>query len=140
MSRSYSEARAAWQAWYAIYSRGKVTPVGFKHQCDVATNFEDDDFTVHEMPIVCRGCHYEIKNPEVECAPIYGEAAISATAAGVRVLRLLEYVYIDAETAAKDMAGWTHGISIGRIPGTDRMRVTMRSAVLPFQSVEWTDG
>lgn len=49
----------------------------------------------------------------------------------VRVLRLIEYVYETDERAADDMARWTHSLNV--------RQMVMRSAVLPFESVQW-DG
>jgi hypothetical protein len=47
----------------------------------------------------------------------------------IRVLRLIEYVYADEQTAADDMARWT-------VTAKPRNMV-MRSAVLPFEA--WPD-
>lgn len=49
----------------------------------------------------------------------------------IRILRLIEYVYEDEEHAAEDRLRWT------MTKNTGRMR--MRSAVLPFESVEWEE-
>lgn len=58
----------------------------------------------------------------------------------VRVLRLMEYVYADAETAIADQARWA--VQGAMIPNT---RMTIRSTVLPmeFETIElpvWNEG
>lgn len=50
---------------------------------------------------------------------------------GVRVLRIIEYVYADEERAADDMLRWTHS-------HRDKS-MTMKTAVLPMEAVEWTE-
>lgn len=54
---------------------------------------------------------------------------------GVRVLRILEYVYEDEESAAEDMSRWTHGFNTKVWQPNKKM--VMRSSVLPFEAVEW---
>jgi hypothetical protein len=48
-----------------------------------------------------------------------------------RILRLLEYVYDDPEEAARDQLRWRLGI--------EKRGMKMRSAVLPFESVPFTE-
>lgn len=55
----------------------------------------------------------------------------------IRVLRILEYVYDNEETATKDMSRWTHGFNTEA--GQPKKGMIMRSAVLPFENVEWVD-
>lgn len=52
-------------------------------------------------------------------------------ASKIRVLRVLEYTYDNAEIAALDMGRWTMSIPYS----TGRM--TMKSVTLPFETIEW---
>lgn len=52
----------------------------------------------------------------------------------IRVLRLLQYTYDDAEAAALDMRNWTISKSV---PG---IGMVMKSATLPFDVVEDEDA
>lgn len=50
----------------------------------------------------------------------------------IRILRLIEYVYQDEATMAKDMPRWT----MGRV----NPHMTMRSAILLPEAVQWLTG
>jgi hypothetical protein len=52
----------------------------------------------------------------------------------IRVLRLIEYVYPDAESCERDMANWTH-----RAPAAAwKHGMAMRSVALPFEVLDQT--
>jgi len=53
----------------------------------------------------------------------------------IRVVRILEYTYADAEVAANDMRRWQVGINSAYSPNT---QMTVSSATLPFQVVNET--
>lgn len=51
----------------------------------------------------------------------------------IRVLRILEYVYPNAQAAAEDMSRWTLATPLGN------KRVTTRSATLPFEVLQFNE-
>lgn len=131
MSRSSAEASAAWKAWLHIYSIGHDHPIGFTHQCDKITPLDVDQILHYDI-IVCSGCHMQIEHPEKECTPVYPPPRTSK-ASKIRVLRILEYVYPNAEIASANMEMWTHSVRHGS-------GYVMRSVTMPMETIEWEEG
>lgn len=82
---------------------------------------------------------HDTRWPRQEGDPTYAVAETlpkpaPAPPAGVRVLRVLEYTYRDAESAETDMARW-----MASSPPENR-RMRMRSAALPFVAVPWEES
>lgn len=50
----------------------------------------------------------------------------------IRVLRIIEYIYENAEIASRDIDNWT--------PNIRNKVMVMRSATLPFEAVKWEEG